>query len=291
MQIRLLRSMLRFDGTDYQNLASHPGAKLAAVMATARFGNSFSGSRVTSGTHDLHLDLEKKLAVFMGRQDAVLASSGQHANQILLEHLVKLNDVIYAQDTAHPSLLSSVPNPQAIQSFSKSDLMRLKQGIESIESAVILVNGVDAVTGEIFPLAWLQGLLNLYPHKNMRVVVDDAHGVFVLGKNGRGSLEHAGISSERFFQTATMSKGLGSFGGFIAGAKKLCDALRDQPAYRSSSSLPPGVLAASRSNLRTLSERRTFGVPFWEKSLLPFVAGLQFLGCTVEFHDPPLINL
>lgn len=247
------RNLLNFSGTDYLGLARNPLARLSAAVAAAEYGNSMSASRATTGTHRLHLQLERALALSMGTEDACLCANGAAACQILLAAIGQPHDVFICEENAHQALMAAIPGSARAETFSQNDLETLENILLWCSQGVILLNGVNPVTGEIAPLAEI--LSRVADKPGIRVVVDDCHGVFVLGKNGRGTLELARTTSRQVYLAATMSKALGSTGGFVAGSSALCERMRGTAAYRSASALPPTVVAASLANLFTLSRR------------------------------------
>ena len=237
------KEFLYFGGTNYLGLAGRPELVEGAREAAREYGTSYSASRETSGTGVLHLELEKKLSQFKDTEDACVYASGYLGNQILLSALCEPGDSIVCDEWAHPSILEAVPRSvEEVLFYPHHDLEALSVLLRRIDQGIVAVNGVETGTGEIAPL---DEMLNLLPREGFRIVVDDCHATGVLGENGRGTPEHFGTSSPVVYQTETMSKALGSFGGFIAASRKVCDRIRETTTYVGSTPLPPAVLGAS----------------------------------------------
>lgn len=283
------KRLLSFSGTNYLGLANHPSAKIAAAAAIWNQGLSVSASRVTTGTHPLHLALERSLARFMGTDDAVISSSGGHANQILIEALAKPDAIFFCEKSAHPSLKAAIPHENQRSEFDCEDLEFLRRALKNVNSGFILINGVHPLTGVIAPLRKI--IASIPVGKKINLIVDDAHGVFVLGPNGRGTVEHCGLEPENIFQTGTLSKALGSFGGFIVGSQPFCDRLRKTAAYRGATALPPGITAGALANLEQV-ERQGWE---WRTRLSQLAAHaaekINLLGYKTKFYGTPILLL
>jgi len=280
------RELLYFGGTNYLGLAGRPELARGAIEAVAAYGTSFSASRQTSGTGVLHLELERRLAEFKGAEDACIYASGYLGNQILLSALCRPEDVVICDEWAHPSIVEGVPRSvRDVRFYPHRDLEALARMIRSTRHGVIAVNGVEPGTGEIAPLA---ELIELLPEDRFRLIVDDCHGTGVLGEHGRGTPEHVGVSSASLYQTETMSKALGSFGGFVAGSAELCTRLRDTASYIGSTPLPPAVLGASLAAVEIAMHEPQLRERMRQNAR--YAAGkLQALGYEVSFDGAPIL--
>ncbi len=238
------RKYLYFAGNNYLDLARRPELINAATEASKKYGTSSGAGRTTTGTSDLHLELEEVLAEFKGTEDALIYPSGYLGNQIMLSGILQEDDVLVYDEWAHTSITEALPRtPNRAVEFAHNDMEELHEVVNSADQGVVLVNGVDPILGELAPL---DRILEVVDGRDFRVLVDDAHGTGVLGRNGRGTPEHFGLSSDKILQTEVMSKALGSHGGFIASSRKLIDKLRVvSNTYRGSTPLPPSVTAAS----------------------------------------------
>lgn len=245
-----------FAGNNYLGLAGNTNLTHAALKALLRYGTNFSAARKTTGTADIHLELEQKLAEFKNDEQSMIFASGYMGNKIILDYLTKNIDVILTDSMAHASILDGIPRSvSVVKSYAHGNIDELEQLLEKFkpEKVLIATDGIFALTGEIAPLDKIYQLAKKY---DALILVDDAHATGVLGKNGRGTAEHFGIEdSKRIFQSETMSKALGSYGGFISGPSKLIEALRESSAfYGASTALPPPLVAAGCAALDFLKE-------------------------------------
>jgi len=176
-----------FGGNNYLGLANHPVIKKASIRSIKLYGNNFSASRLTTGTADIHLELEKQLASFMQKQDAVVFASGYMGNGILLDILKSRYSTVFVDELAHPSITGSIPRGiENIQYFNHRDASHLGSLLEHHQrlNPLVITDGVFALTGEIAPLDKIYPLVEKH---NAILVVDDAHSTGVLGENGRGT--------------------------------------------------------------------------------------------------------
>ncbi|MBI5008867.1 MAG: aminotransferase class I/II-fold pyridoxal phosphate-dependent enzyme [Bacteroidia bacterium] len=282
-----------FGGNNYLGLAGHPLLKEAAIRAIEKYGVNFSASRRTSGTSDIHIELEEKLADFKGKQNSVVFASGYQGNSILLEVLRDKYSEIFLDQNAHSSILSAVKSGSArIHYYNHCDAGHLGSLMKEFSgpSPLIITDGVFALTGEIAPLDKIYPLVK--KHKAI-LVVDDAHATGVLGKNGRGTPEYFGLpDNENIFQSETMSKALGSYGGFISGNRIFTDFLRETSAtYQASTSLPPSVVAAGIAALAIIKDNPELRIKLIAKAdeLRSRITGLDFQTTTDSTPIIPVI--
>jgi 7-keto-8-aminopelargonate synthetase-like enzyme len=243
-----------FAGNNYLGMANHPILVNEAIQALKTYGINVAASRQTTGTSDIHLELEKKLAAFKDRQDAVVFASGYMGNQILLHVLRDRYDTIYADSMAHPSITDGIPrNISHVACYAHTDTNHLEKILRESPNRrpLIITDGVFALTGEMAPLDEINFLAQKY---GALVVVDEAHATGVLGENGRGTAEHFHVDKDPdLYQSETMSKAIGSYGGFIAGDRELIDTIRKKSTfYGASTALPPPVVAAGLSSLNQI---------------------------------------
>lgn len=282
-----------FGGNDYLGLANHPFVKESSIQSIKKYGVNFSASRRTSGTADIHLELEKELALFKEKQDAVVFASGYQGNSILLDILKNRCSSVFTDQLAHPSIIAGIPKDithvQFYEHCNAGHLETLLSGYKG-SSPLIITDGVFALTGEIAPLDKIYSLVE----KNYGIlVVDDAHATGILGKTGKGTPEHFNLpDSGKIFQTETMSKALGSYGGFITGSKELTDSIREKSAiYQASTALPAPIVAASLASLKLIRENPELRVQLLKKSigLRKEIIGLGYYTTQVITPIIPLI--
>ncbi len=254
------RRLVSFAGCDSLGLARHPEVVEAAREALSRCGLSASASRTTTGTWDEHLRLEATLAAYMETADAVVLPSGWLACQSLTRALADRSRGLLVDEGAHPSvhdaaLLSGV-TVTAYKRFDANDARRRAQDLVG-GRPILTTCSVDLARGALAPLA---DLARVAADLAGSLVIDDAHGVGVLGGRGRGAAEHVGAAGPHVHVAGTLSKAFGTHGGFVAGSRRTCDAVRARaPAYAAATPLPPALAAAARRavELATDGELRT----------------------------------
>lgn len=281
------KEYLYFGGTNYLGYANRFELQQGAVEAIRQYGTSCSASRETSGTSVLHLKLEEKLAEFKGVEDVCTYASGYLGNQILLSVLAQPTDVVVCDELVHPSILEAIPHSvREVRFYAHHDIEELRKVLTGLDRAIIAVNGVETSTGEVAPL---EEILEILPDGEFRILVDDCHATGVLGENGRGTPEHYGIISHKIYQTETMSKALGSFGGFIAGTKELCNRIRKTATtYIGSTPLPPAVLGASLAAVALVMQEPDLRQKLRENTKYA-IAKLVGLGFEAIFRGTPII--
>ncbi|HEY0126213.1 MAG TPA: pyridoxal phosphate-dependent aminotransferase family protein [Blastococcus sp.] len=239
---------------NYLGLAGDARVIEAAAAALAQYGTSTAGSRVLNGTTGLHLALEEELADHYGTEAAVLTSSGVNANVALLSTVCRPDDVLLVDGHVHASLhaAAAASRGTAVR-WRHNDLDSLVRRLESIDrnaGAVVVVDGVYSMTGEVAPLA---EITDLCARHGARLVVDEAHGLGVLGKTGRGAADQLGVLSRVDAVTVALSKALASVGGAIMTSSAAADGIRATAMpYVFSAGNDPASVAAALAALRIL---------------------------------------
>ena len=248
------RDRINLGTGNYLGLAGDPRVVEAAADALRRYGTSTSGSRVLNGTTALHLSLEEELADFYGTEAAVLTSSGVNANVGLLSTICGPEDVLLVDGHVHASLhaAAAASRGTAIR-FRHNDLDSLVERLAPVDprvGVVVVVDGVYSMTGELAPLA---DLADICAKTGARLVVDEAHGLGVLGKAGRGAAEANGVLDRVDAVTIAMSKSLASIGGAIMTSRAAADGIRASAMpYVFSAANDPASVAAALTALRIL---------------------------------------
>lgn len=240
------RELLAFGGCNYLGL-SHRAEVVAAMVAEAgRSGISTTASRETTGNTSVHEALEAALARWMGQERAILLAEGYTANIALCQALARDHGVALIDAKGHRSLRSAA-TAAGMQVFefehrsAKSAAWLCKQYAD--QGVAVLTDGVFAADGAIAPLPELLGVL---PARRATLVVDDCHGVCVLGAKGSGTVEHFGIHDERVAITTTLAKGVGCYGGAVIGRARLVDSVREHAdVYRRSTPVPTPLARAA----------------------------------------------
>lgn len=248
--------VLMFGSNAYTGLTGDERVIRAAKEALDKYGSGCAGSRFLNGTLDLHVQLEKELAAFVGKDDALCFSTGFSVNQGVLAMVVGRNDYIICDDRDHASIVDGRRLSFATQLRYKhndmADLERLLQKLPREAVKLIVVDGVFSMEGD---LADLPAIVDLKHRYNCSVMVDEAHGLGVFGRQGRGVCDHFGLTREVDLIMGTFSKSLASIGGFIASDSDTINYLRHTcRTYIFSASDTPAATAAAREALHVIQD-------------------------------------
>ena len=240
------RRILMFGSNNYLGLTTNPEVKAAAIEAIARYGTGCSGSRMLNGTMDLHVRLEEELARFMGRESALVFGTGFQTNLGALSTIAQKGDVIIADRNIHASLLdgclASFARTTRFRHNDMADLEKVLQSLQPDEGRLIVVDGVFSMEGDTANLPEIVRLAQKY---DARLYVDEAHGIGVLGANGRGATEHYEVESDVDIVMGTFSKSFASIGGFIAARREVIEFIKHHSrSFVYSASLAPANAAA-----------------------------------------------
>jgi 8-amino-7-oxononanoate synthase len=248
------RSRINLGTNNYLGLAGDPRVVEAAVAAVRRYGTSTAGSRVLNGTTRLHLALEEELADHYGAEAAVLTSSGINANLALLSTSGAPGDVLFVDSHAHASLhAGAAASRGSVVRFRHNSVDSLARRLERLDpdaGAVVVVDGVYSMSGETAPL---RELADLCAATGARLVVDEAHGLGVLGAEGRGAAEQTGVLDRVDAITVAFSKALASVGGAVLTSRAVADGIRASAVpYVFSAANDPASVGAALAALRIL---------------------------------------
>lgn len=253
------RKLSYFSGCDYFRLASHPKVVTALKTGVSRYGLSVSASRLTTGNHTLYQSLEKNLARFFGAPSALLLGSGYLANLAVAQALSGQFSHALIDEQAHPSLTDAVRFLDCpvlrFKTRSPAELQLAVARCGPEAKLIVLTDGMFSRDGSAAPLG---EYLELLP-KDAQLLVDDAHGAGVLGKTGKGTLEHEGIPRERVIQTVTLSKAFGAYGGAIFCTKALRECIVSRSElFAGSTPLPLPLASAAHQACSLLQGNRKF---------------------------------
>lgn len=248
--------VLMFGSNAYTGLTGDQRVIDAAKAALDKYGSGCAGSRFLNGTLDLHVQLEKELAEFVGKDDALCFSTGFSVNQGVLAMVVGRNDYIICDDRDHASIVDGRRLSFATQLHYKhndmEDLERILQQLPKEAVKLIVVDGVFSMEGD---LANLPAIVELKHKYNCSIMVDEAHGIGVFGRNGRGVCDHFGLTDEVDLIMGTFSKSLASIGGFIASDSDTINYLKHTcRTYIFSASDTPAATAAAMEALHILQQ-------------------------------------
>ena len=241
------RRCLLLCSNNYLGIAAHPRMREAAAAAAMQYGCSASASRLVSGNLDLYGKLESVLAQFVGKEDALVFSSGYAANTGIIQSVAGSGDVILSDELNHASIVDGCRLSRADKKvFRHNDadhLERTLKGCSEYRKRLIVVEGVYSLDGDVAPLAEIVELAARY---DSAVMVDEAHAIGVLGDTGRGACEFHGVTDRVDIVMGTFGKALGSYGAFTAGSAQLKQLLVNRArSLIYTTALPPTVLAAT----------------------------------------------
>lgn len=248
---------LNFASNDYLGLAGDPRLAAAAADAIATYGTGSTGSRLLSGHRPIHNQLEQAIAHLKGTDDAIVFSSGYLANLGTLAALVDHRDLIVADQYNHSSLQMGARLSQAqVSIYNHNNLEQLANQLAELRPqyrrCLIVTDSVFSMDGDLCPLP---EILDLADQWDAMVMVDEAHGTGVLGKNGGGAVEYLGCRHRPMVQVGTLSKALGSLGGYVTGSAELIDFLRNRAAtWIYTTGLSPADAAAARAAILILTQ-------------------------------------
>ncbi|MCL1816438.1 MAG: pyridoxal phosphate-dependent aminotransferase family protein [Clostridiales bacterium] len=241
---------------NYLGLTVHPRVVEAARQALQKYGSGCSGSRFLNGTLDLHVQLEEELAAFTGKEAAVIFSTGFQSNLGIISAIAGRGDYIVCDRENHASIYDACKLSYAkMTRFSHNDMADLEKTLQSIPPTagiLIVTDGVFSMSGDICDLPAIVALGKKY---GARIMVDDAHGLGVIGEGGRGSASHFGLTEDVDIIMGTFSKSLASLGGFMSCSSKLAHYVRHASRpFIFSASITPASAASALEALRILKE-------------------------------------
>jgi 8-amino-7-oxononanoate synthase len=285
------RRMIMIGSNNYLGLTNHPKVKEAAIEAIRKYGTGCAGSRFLNGTLTIHVELEEKLARFTGKEAALIFSTGFQVNLGVISALVGKDDVVIIDKLDHASIIDGCRlSFGEVKKFRHNDMNDLERVLREHESKdkLIVVDGVFSMEGDIAHLPEIIALAKKY---GARVMVDDAHGIGVLGQTGRGTSEHFGLEDDVDLIMGTYSKSLASIGGFIAGSADVIHYIKHTARSLIFSASPPPASVASVSAaldiIENEPERRN---ALWRNTNKMF-KGFTELGFEVGPSQTPIIPI
>jgi 8-amino-7-oxononanoate synthase len=250
------RRTIMIGSNNYLGLTSDPRVKEAAIKAVEKYGSGCSGSRFLNGTLDLHLELENALAEFLHKEACITFSTGFQSNLGIISAIAGRNDVILCDKENHASIYDACRLSYATMiRYKHSDMEDLEKALKEIPESkgiLIVTDGVFSMGGEICKLPQIVELAKKY---GARVMVDDAHGLGVLGEHGRGTAEHFGLEDEVDILMGTFSKSLASLGGYMAASADVISYVKHTSRpFIFSASIPPSNVASALCALDILKK-------------------------------------
>lgn len=286
------KKVLMFGSNSYLGLTNHPKVIEAAVEATRKYGTGCAGSRFLNGTLDLHLQLEKELAEFVGKEEAIIYSTGFQVNLGVVSCLTGREDYIICDELDHASIVEGrrLSFSKCLK-FKHNDMESLEsvlQGCEPDKIKLIVVDGVFSMEGDI---ANLPEIVRLSKKYNANIMVDEAHGLGVLGDHGRGTCNHFGLTDDVDLIMGTFSKSLAAIGGFIAADSCVINWLRhNSRSYIFSASNTPAATAAARAALQIMKTEPERIQHLWDMTNFA-LESFRTLGFEIGNTSTPIIPL
>jgi glycine C-acetyltransferase len=292
------RRLISLSSNDYLGLTHHPRVRDAASRAAVEFGAGSGAVRTIAGTMTLHEELERDLAAFKGTEATLTFQSGFTANTGIIPTITGEGDLIVSDELNHASIIDGMRLSKAPRKiFKHADAASLQAVLnEAVEKGregtgepyrliLVVTDGVFSMDGDIAPLP---AIVEAAESANAAVFVDDAHASGVLGRDGRGSVDHWGLHGRVAIQVGTLSKAVGVLGGYVAGSQDLRDILiqRARP-FLFSTSHPPAVAAACREAIRVMQDEPELIERLWSNTRL-FKAELGRLGFDIGRSETPI---
>jgi glycine C-acetyltransferase len=263
------KKVINLASNNYLGLTTHPKLREAALAATKKYGVGSGAVRTIAGTMSIHMELEEKIARFKGAEACVVFQSGFTANAGTVSAILGKEDFIISDELNHASIIDGARLSRAkILVFRHKDVAHAEEQLASVKDQpghkLVITDGVFSMDGDIGPLP---GLCQVAEKYGAIMMVDDAHASGVLGRNGRGTLDHFGVHGRVDVQVGTLSKAIGALGGYVCGSRDLIDFLyhRGRP-FLFSTSHPPSVAATCIAAFDVLQNEPELIDKLWENT-------------------------
>jgi 8-amino-7-oxononanoate synthase len=277
---------------NYLGLAQDPRVVEAACEAARRYGAGCTGSRLLNGTIKLHIELEEALAAFLGREDAILYSTGFFANQGALISLTEEGDAILCDRENHASIIDGCQfAPGKLIPFRHNSAPSLENRLKRLPDEagrLVIMDGVFSMSGDIADLPELSAVAKRY---HASLYIDEAHSLGVLGRQGRGAVDHFGLNNEVEILMGTFSKSLGSMGGFIAGDAQMIEYLKHRSrCLIFTAALAPAVVGGVKKALELMQSEDWRIEQLW-RNTRKMHEGLKRIGFNIGQTQTPIVPI
>lgn len=286
------RKVLMFGSNCYTGLVNHPKVKEAAIEAIKKYGTGCAGSPFLNGTLDLHKKLEARLAEYIGKEDVMIYSTGFEVNLGVVSTLTGREDYILFDEQDHASIIDGkrLSFSQALK-YKHNDMESLESQLQKCDPSkvkLIVTDGVFSMEGDVANLPEIVRLAKKY---DASVMVDEAHGIGVFGRGGRGVCDHFGVTKDVDLVMGTFSKSFASLGGFIATDKEITNFLRHHSrSYIFTASITPASTAAVLAALDIMESEPEIQEHLWEITNYA-LEGFRNMGCEIGHTSTPIIPL
>jgi 8-amino-7-oxononanoate synthase len=286
------KKVLMFGSNSYLGLTNHPKIKEASISAIKKYGTGCAGSRFLNGTLDIHIELEKKLAEFVGKEDAIIYSTGFQVNMGVVPSMTGREDYLIYDELDHASIMTGKQLCfSKVMKFKHNDMESLEKVLQKCEPdkvKLIVVDGVFSMEGDI---ANLPEIVRLSKKYDASIYVDEAHSLGVLGRQGRGVCNHFGSTDDVDVIMGTFSKSFASLGGFVAADESVINWLRHHSrSYIFSASATPAATAAALAALEIMQNEPERLERLWDVTHFA-LNGFRSLGFEIGNTQTPIIPL
>lgn len=286
------KKVLMFGSNSYLGLTNHPKVIEAAVAATKKYGTGCAGSRFLNGTLDIHIALEDRLAKFVGKDEAIIYSTGFQVNLGVASCLTGREDYILWDELDHASIIEGCRLSMSKKiKYKHNDMESLEKKLQMCDPdkvKLIITDGVFSMEGDVANLPKICELANKY---NAAVYVDEAHGIGVFGNQGRGTCDHFGVTKDVDLIMGTFSKSFAALGGFIATDSVTANYLRhNSRSYIFSASITPASTAAVNAALDIMESEPERIEHLWKVTNYA-LEGFRNIGCEIGHTSTPIIPL
>ncbi len=286
------RKILMFGSNSYLGLTTHPRVKAAAIKAIEKYGTGVSGSRLLNGNLSIHRELEERLSAYMGKEDTAVFSTGFQANLGALPPLIDRSGYLLMDKLSHASIIESASLSHAKKlKFEHNNVQSLEKLFNNIDGdalKIVVTEGIFSMDGDIAPLP---DIVRVSKKHGAMIMVDDAHAVGVLGKNGCGTSSHFGLTDQVDLITGTFSKSLAALGGFVSGDKDVIQLIKHTSrALLFSAGLQPASVAAVMTALDIMEEQPELIGNLWENTHYS-IKKLKEMGMDVGLAETPIIPI
>ena len=286
------KKVLMFGSNCYSGLVSDPRIKEAAIEATKKYGTGCAGSPFLNGTLDLHKKLEQRIAEYIGKEDVMIYSTGFEVNLGVVSCLTGREDYILWDEQDHASIIEGrrLSFSTALK-YKHNDMESLEKQLQKCDPdkvKLIVTDGVFSMEGDV---ANLPEIIRLAKKYNASVMVDEAHGIGVFGKGGRGTCDHFGVTKDVDLIMGTFSKSFASLGGFIATDKEITNFLRHHSrSYIFTASITPASTAAALAALDIMEKEPEIQTALWDVTNFA-LEGFRKMGAEIGNTSTPIIPL
>lgn len=286
------KKVLMFGSNSYLGLTNHPKVIEAAVAATKKYGTGCAGSRFLNGTLDIHIALEDRLAKFVGKDEAIIYSTGFQVNLGVASCLTGREDYILWDELDHASIIEGCRLSMSKKiKYKHNDMESLEKKLQTCDPdkvKLIITDGVFSMEGDVANLPKICELAKKY---NAAVYVDEAHGIGVFGNQGRGTCDHFGLTKDVDLIMGTFSKSFAALGGFIATDSVTANYLRhNSRSYIFSASITPASTAAVNAALDIMESEPERIEHLWKVTNYA-LEGFRNIGCEIGHTSTPIIPL